>query len=144
MGEFVNQLYNDLISICSRNDGFFYKDVELDSIKYRIFNYNLCSYDQFHSSPFALNCRGTMFNIKDEENVKLVCLPPEKFFNYEEGNGKNIHQLGTLGIQMEKLDGSLISTYLHTDKQNQQVLKLKSKQSLISDQAVQAMNLLKG
>jgi len=142
MSDLMPQLYHDLISLCSQNDGFYYKDVELDSVKYRIFNYNLCSYEQFHKYPSALNCRGTMFNITDLENVRLVCLPPEKFFNYEEGDGNNIHLLGTFGVQMEKLDGSLISTYLHTT--DQEILKLKSKASLISSQAVEATNLLTG
>jgi T4 RnlA family RNA ligase len=144
MNELMPQLYDDLISLCSQTDGFYYKDVQLDSVKYRIFNYNLCSYEQFHKYPSALNCRGTMFNITDLENIRLVCLPPEKFFNYEEGNGNNIHSLGTFGVQMEKLDGSLISTYLHTIDQDQQILKLKSKASLISTQSVEAMNLLTG
>ena len=144
MNDFTAQLYHDLISLCSQNDGFYYKDVQLDSIKYRIFNYNLCSHEQFYRHPSALNCRGTMFDINDLENVRLVCLSPEKFFNYEEGNGVNIHCLGSLGVQMDKLDGSLISTYLHTTDQAEPVLKLKSKASLTSSQAAQAMNLLAG
>ncbi len=138
------QLYQNLISLCSKDDGFYFKDIEFDSMKYRIFNYNLCSYEQFHKSPSALNCRGTMFNINDLENVQLVCLPPEKFFNYEEGNGNEIHSLGKFGVQMEKLDGSLISTYLHSINPNQTILKLKSKASLISSQAIEANNLLTG
>ncbi len=52
--------------------------------------------------------------------------------------------MGTFGVQMEKLDGSLISTYLHTTDQDQEILKLKSKASLISSQAAEAMNLLTG
>ena len=143
MDGLMPQLYDDLVSLCSPNSGFYYKDVQLDSAKYRIFNYNLCSYEQFQMKS-ALNCRGIMFDITDLENVRLVCLPPEKFFNYEEGDGKNIHSLGTFGIQMEKLDGSLISTYLHTNDQGQQIFKLKSKASLISTQATEAMNLLTG
>ncbi|CAF1557651.1 unnamed protein product, partial [Adineta ricciae] len=100
MNNIMPKLYDDLLALCSKNLGFIFKDTECDSIKYRIFNYILCSYEQF-SYPSALNCRGTMFDITDAENVQLVCLPPEKFFNYEEGNGVNIHPLGALGIQME-------------------------------------------
>ncbi len=138
------QLYHDLVALCSQNESFYYKDVQLDSVKYRIFNYNLCSYEQFHSHPCALNCRGIMFDVTDPENVELVSLPPEKFFNYEEGNGHQVHLAGKLGIQMDKLDGSLISTYLHRINENEQVLRLKSKASLASTQAVEAMNLLTG
>jgi T4 RnlA family RNA ligase len=133
------ELYENLTALCSRNIGFHSKDIQLDSIKYRIFNYHLCSYEQFHKHPSALNCRGSMFDVTDPENVKLVCLPPEKFFNYEEGNGLNIHPLGTFGVQMEKLDGSLISTYLHKEQ-----VRLKSKASLTSSQALETMQLLTG
>jgi T4 RnlA family RNA ligase len=139
MDELIPQLYENLISLCSKNIGFYFKDIEFDSIKYRIFNYNLCSFDQFTKYPSALNCRGTMFNINDSEKIELVCLTPEKFFNYEEGNGIEIHPLGLFGVQMEKLDGSLISTYLHKEQ-----VKLKSKASLTSSQALQAMELLTG
>jgi hypothetical protein len=55
------QLYHDLISLCSQNDGFYYKDVQLDSVKYRIFNYNLCSYEQFHKYPTCLFTTGEIF-----------------------------------------------------------------------------------
>jgi T4 RnlA family RNA ligase len=140
MDESMDQLYQNLTSLCSKNTSFYYKDQELNSIQYRIFNYRLCSYEQFHKYPSALNCRGTMFNISDPQNIQLVCLPPEKFFNYEEGSSLQNHSLGKLGVQMDKLDGSLISTYLH----DQQSVRLKSKASLTSDQALQANSLLSG
>ncbi|CAF3744461.1 unnamed protein product [Adineta steineri] len=139
MDTLMPELYENLVSLCSKDIGFCFKDIEYDSLKYRIFNYNLCSYDQFSNNPSALNCRGTMFDITNLEDIQLVCLPPEKFFNYEEGNGANIHRLGTFGVQMEKLDGSLISTYLH-----KQQMKLKSKASLTSSQAIEATQLLTG
>ncbi|CAF2846112.1 unnamed protein product [Rotaria sp. Silwood2] len=137
-------LYDSLLSICSSNDGFYYKDVVLDSTTYRIFNYRLCSYTTFHSLPYALNCRGTMFNINDPNNLQLVSLPPEKFFNYEEGIGFDQHKQGQLGDQMDKLDGSLISTFIHFDDKNQAIVRLKSKTSLTSSQACEAMELFKG
>ncbi len=138
------QLYNDLLSICSSNNSFYSKDVSLDSIKYRIFNYHLCSYSIFHSVPNALNCRGTMFNINDPKNVQLVSLPPENFFNYEEGNVSEQHKQGQLGDQMDKMDGSLISTFIHFDDKNQRIVRLKSKTSLTSPQAFEAMQLFEG
>ncbi|UJR19973.1 hypothetical protein I4U23_023105 [Adineta vaga] len=139
MDNLMPELYENLMSLCSRNIGFYFKDSELDSIKYRVFNYRLCSYEQFHNFPSALNCRGILFNITDPENIQLVSLPPEKFFNYEEGNGLKIHPLGKFGVQMEKLDGSLISTYLHKGE-----VRLKSKTALGSSQATEAMTLLTG
>ncbi len=81
-----------------------------------------------------------MFNINDFEDVKLVCLIPENFINYEEGNGNEIHRLEIFSIQVEKLDELLISTYLHWINQNQPVLRLKSKTPLTSDQTLQAIN----
>jgi T4 RnlA family RNA ligase len=76
-----------------------------------------------------------MFDVTNQENVKLVSLPPEKFFNYEEGGVD--HTKGTLGDKMVKMDGSLISTYIHNDQ-----LYLKSKGSLFSSQALDAMKFL--
>ncbi|CAF0940798.1 unnamed protein product [Rotaria sp. Silwood1] len=144
MVQLMPQLYHNLTSLCSADNGFYYKDVQLDSTKYRIFNYRLCSYTSFNSHPSALNCRGTMFNINDPDNVLLVSLPPEKFFNYEEGNDCEQHELGQLGDQMTKIDGSLISTFLHFNKNNQPIVRLKSKASLISSQSCEAMELLNG
>ena len=138
------QCYHNLMSLCSTSDSFYFKDVLLDATTYRVFNYRLCSYTIFHSLPDALNCRGTMFNINDPNNIKLVSLPPEKFFNYEEGNGAQQHELGQLGDQMEKMDGSLISTFLHINKDNKPVVTLKSKTSVDSPQAREAMELLNG
>ncbi len=138
------QLYTDLVSLCSSDASFYSKDVILDSTTYRIFNYRLGSYQSFHSYPSALNCRGTMFNINDSEHIQLVSLPPEKFFNYEEGQGYRHHELGQLEDQMDKMDGSLISTFLHFNKNHEQVLRLKSKASVRSSQTVEAMQLLTG
>lgn len=144
MVHLMPKLYEDLLSICASSESFCYKDCQLDAIKYRIFNYRLCSYTQFHSLPNALNCRGTMFNITDPNHVQLVSLPPEKFFNYDEGNGFEQHKSGTLGDRMDKMDGSLISTFIHYDGQNQTTVRLKSKTSLTSAQACEATSLLKG
>lgn len=140
----MDKIYDDLISLCSQCNAFYHKDVVLNSVKYRIFNYRLGSYEQFHKYSSALNCRGIMFNTTDSNKIQLVSLPPEKFFNYEEGDGAKVHQLGRFYLQMEKLDGSLISTYLHPINSNEQVLRLKSKASVTSEQATQAMKHLQG
>ncbi len=141
----MNTFYQDLMCLCSMDDTFYYKDIRFHSINYRIFNYRLCSYAQFQSRPAALNCRGTMFNIMNPKNVQLVSLPPEKFFNYEEGFGrKQFHERGRFGDKMEKMDGTLISTFLHKTASKEQELRLKSKQSLTSKQVLEAMQLLVG
>lgn len=131
---FAEKTYVELVDLINKNDSFFFKDFELDGKKYRIFNYRLATWSLF-LEPSALNCRGTMFDVTDEKNVKLVSLPPEKFFNYEEGGVD--HTSGKLGVKMNKLDGSLISTYIHNEE-----LYLKSKGSLFSEQANDAMKLL--
>lgn len=134
MNNFTDKTYNDLIQLVKEDEFFHFKDFTLKDNVYRIFNYRLASWTSF-SKPGALNCRGIMFDITNENEIKLVSLPPEKFFNYEEG-GVN-HTLGKLGDKMDKMDGSLISTYLHENE-----LFLKSKASLFSSQAVDSMRIL--
>lgn len=139
----METLYNELMSLCSQDDTFYYKDIRLYSIAYRVFNYRLCSYATFQSRSVALNCRGTMFNITNPKKIQLVCLPFEKFFNYDEGFGrKKYHERGRLGDKMVKMDGSLMSTFLHGTTTKE--LRLKSKQSLTSKQVTEAMRLLVG
>lgn len=131
---FEQKTYTELMDLVEKNEAFFFKDFTFEDKKYRIFNYLLASWTLF-LEPSALNCRGTMFDVTDPENVRLASLPPEKFFNYEEG-GVN-HTLGKIGDKMEKMDGSLISTYLHNGQ-----LFLKSKGSLFSEQAQSSMKFL--
>jgi RNA ligase len=80
-----------------------------------------------------------MFELDATGNpVALVALPPPKFFNNEENpltmglDFSNPRQI------MLKMDGSLINTYMMSCGK----LRLKSKASLASDQAVAAMSLL--
>ncbi|CAF0844025.1 unnamed protein product [Adineta steineri] len=141
----MSTFYDDLMYLCSMDDTFYYKDVRLNSIPYRIFNYRLCTYAAFQSRTAALNCRGTMFNIMNPKKVQLVSLAPEKFFNYTEGFGRQqFHERGRFGDKMEKMDGTLISTFLHRPASNEQVLRFKSKQSLTSKQVTESMQLLVG
>lgn len=130
--EFQNKLYNDLLKLIEKSEAFYFKDFFLDSRVYRIFSYRLASWSLFQY-PNALNCRGTMFDITG--SPILVSLPPEKFFNYEEGGID--HSKGVIGSKMVKLDGSLISTYIHNGE-----LRLKTKGSLSSSQAIDAMRFL--
>lgn len=134
MKEYTEKNYNDLMNLIKKDEAFFFKDFTLDDVTYRIFNYRLASWTSF-MEPSALNCRGIMFDITNEDDIKLVSLPPEKFFNYEEGGVD--HTQCEVGDKMVKMDGSLISTYLHKGE-----LQLKSKGSLDSIQANDAMDLL--
>lgn len=134
MSKYNQQLFKDLMDLVSRDESFFYKDFPLEDKVYRIFNYNLASWTSFQQ-PGAMDCRGAMFEVSDINNPVLASLPPQKFFNYEEGGVD--HTVCKLGDKMVKMDGSLISTYVHKGQ-----MFLKSKGSLFSSQANDAMNLL--
>lgn len=134
MSKYNQQLFKDLMDLVSRDESFFYKDFPLEDKVYRIFNYNLASWTSFQQ-PGAMDCRGAMFEVSDINNPVLASLPPQKFFNYEEGGVD--HTICKLGDKMVKMDGSLISTYAHKGQ-----MFLKSKGSLFSSQANDAMNLL--
>ncbi|CAF5058210.1 unnamed protein product, partial [Rotaria sp. Silwood1] len=80
------------------------------------------------TEPTSMDCRGIMFDITGGDSSSiLVCLPPQKFFEYE--HDSRDHTLGRIGDKMIKLDGSLISTFLHKHE-----VRLKSKASLDSSQ----------
>ncbi len=131
---FTKKVYKELMELIEKDESFFFKDFSLHDKIYRIMNYNLASWTSFQA-PSALNCRGIMFDVTNQEEIILVSLPPEKFFNYEEGGVD--HTLGRLGDKMVKMDGSLISTYLHDGE-----LYFKSKGSLFSSQALDAMKMI--
>lgn len=134
---YQTELFNGLTALVASDESFYSKDLRLDGRVFRVFNYRLASWTSFQK-PFALECRGTLFDVTAPEYPKLVSLPPAKFFNVEEGNGLESHLGNTIRAKMVKLDGSLISTYMHGDE-----LRLKSKASLDSEQAVRAMEFLK-
>lgn len=134
MSKYNEETFNDLMKLVERDESFFFKDFNLEDKVYRIFNYNLASWTSFQQ-PGAMDCRGIMFEVSDIQSPILSSLPPQKFFNYEEG-GVN-HSVCQMGDKMIKMDGSLISTYLHKGE-----LFLKSKGSLFSSQANDAMTLL--
>lgn len=136
------QLYDQLMQLTLTGDAFFYKDFPADDPErmYRIFNYRLASYSEF-CKPGALECRGTMFLVDRKGNFDdLVCRPPKKFFNLGENPFTENLDLTNLIQVMRKEDGSLMSTYLHTNGE----LRLKSKGSTGSTQANDAMAFLKG
>lgn len=71
-----------------------------------IFNYN--QFKTNFSENFTRACRGTILKINDK-NIKPVCVPFYKFFNYNEKFADNI-DFNTAKV-LEKIDGSLIKVY---------------------------------
>lgn len=128
------KLYNNLMNLCKdpiHEEAFYYQDYTFDDKIYRIFNYRLVNWTTFQDAVDAKKCRGTMFEISNEP--VLASLPPDKFFNYAEGDVEHSNFSGNILVH-EKLDGSLISTYMHNGE-----LRLKSKGSINSSQAIEAM-----
>ena len=132
-------LYTDMINLCTGNT-FFLADRILDGVTYRIFNYRLASYSDF-LKPSALEARGIMFAMTDDDGVKLehpklVCRPIRKFFNKNEN--PSVMNLTVNSDTIERMevkeDGSLISTFIHKGE-----LRVKSKGSIESEQGVAAM-----
>lgn len=131
----ANTLYTELMDLCKPDDSpFYYVDQLLDGVLYRVFTYRLGSYSDF-CKPSGLESRGHMFRVDMNGNMEaLVCLPPAKFFNYKENPfTMDLDLSQESDLIMNKEDGSLISSYMHKG-----TLRLKSKTSLTSEQAVAA------
>lgn len=131
----MQNLYNNLMNLVNASDAFYFVDQKVGSTVYRVFTYRLASFADFQLVD-ALECRGHTFNMSVEP-PSLVCLPPNKFFNYGEhiGWGTEI-DLQDVDYVMDKLDGSLISTVVSDG------ILLKSKTSFTSQQAGEATDLI--
>ena len=137
MNSFQTSLYDNLNKLVQTNEAFFKSEFVVDGLLYQIFNYRLASYTDF-LLPSALECRGVMFCVdNDNETINLVSLPMAKCFNLLENPFTTDLDLSTIESIEVKSDGSLISTYRHKGQ-----LKLKSKGSLSSEQAIDAMQWL--
>lgn len=137
MNAYQIQLWEDLMTLVSESEAFYYADQQMGSYWFRIFNYRMASYQEF-MRPNGTESRGHMFLITQEghdaEPVALVSMPMEKFWNLNENPATMDLDLSTVVHVWDKLDGSLISTYMCGD-----ALYLKSKGSLHSDHATAAM-----
>lgn len=129
----VEILYDNLCNLIKANESFFVKEFPLkNGNKYRIFLYRLASYTDFLSEG-ALSARGTMFETtQNNELVRLVSYPMDKFFNYLENPL-------TTGIDLEnpkqimlKEDGSLVSTFIDINGE----LSFKTKSTPYSEHAI--------
>jgi T4 RnlA family RNA ligase len=140
MNSFQEQLFKDLEVLVANTDTSFYRgEFMLDGKRYWIYNYRLASFTQF-LQPNAMNARGVMYEVDENGNaVRLAALPMAKFFNLNE-NPLTMN-LNTSHSNIEsityKADGSLISTFIHNGE-----LRVKSKGSLFSDQAIAAAKFL--
>lgn len=126
--EYQKDLFQGLEKLLTLSEAFYADVVSMEDVHYKMYNYRLATWDDY-KLPYGLEARGVMFDVTDKENPLLVSAAPRKFFNYEQGEDLS-HHLFKFGLQMEKMDGSLISTYLHKGE-----LYLKSKMSLMSEQS---------
>lgn len=134
MNDYQLQLFNNLQHLADTTETFYFVDRVYSDKTYRIFNYRLTSYTQF-CLPSATECRGTTFEVDALGNpIRLASLPLHKFFNLNECPTTMNLDLTTIKRIMVKHDGSLISSYMHDNN-----LRLKSKGSLASGQALDAM-----
>ncbi len=138
----TQQLFNELMVLCSKNEAFYFKDFKNLDSTYRIFDYRLASYTDF-CEPSALSCRGIMFEIDDKGNcIRIASRPMDKFFNYGE-NPFTIFDKSLSSTELEmgidKLDGSLISSFMNSEIK----VQMKSKGSLFSEHAILATQLIR-
>lgn len=140
MNEYQSILYDQLMSLTILNKSFYYDDFNIDDTIYRIFNYRICTYEDF-LLPGALQCRGIMFEVSnnaiDALPIRVASFPIDKFFNLNENPSTTNIDLSEVEEITLKEDGSLISTYVHNGE-----LRLKSKGSLSSEQAIDSMKYL--
>jgi len=133
------QLFNNLVKLCN-DDGekspFYFVIQEMNSDRYAIFSYRFTDSDSWIKES-ALESRGIMFEVDENDKpIRIASRPMSKFFN----QGEIIPGITYSDPEfvMDKVDGSLISSYL-TSKG---LVKLKSKASLHSDHAIAAMEYL--
>lgn len=117
---------------------FFYRDfTTLMGTKARVFSYNYASYTDWLQEG-ALECRGILFEVDQDGNaVRIMSRPMEKFFNLNETPFTMNLDLSKVAYGMDKADGSLVSTFVDQD-----VLFMKSKTSVSSEQALAANGIL--
>lgn len=134
------ELYDNLMKVCAESDEskFFFKDqVSPFGTKFRVFSYHYASYSDWLQDD-ALECRGIMFEMDGDVPVRIACRPMEKFFNLNETPFTMGLDLSEVELVMTKEDGSLISSFVDHER-----LNLKSKTSMFSQQAAEALQVIK-
>ena len=136
----TQRLYKQLMALSDEDKNskkaFYWVDQVRDGVTYRIFLYRMCSYTDF-LRPGALESRGIMYCIGEHDPI-LVCRTMPKFFNLHENPITMNLDLTQASHAEMKMDGSLISTYIHAPKDQDVSLCLKSKGALASEQAMAA------
>lgn len=127
-------LYPALMKLVDENEAFYFVDYG----SYRVFNYRLARYTDF-LAPYALEARGIMFFMHPDGQAQLVCRPFRKFFNVDENPFTTNLDFSKVHKVAIKEDGSIISSYIDIPTGE---LRLKSKQSLWSDQTKMANDFL--
>lgn len=128
------QLYEDLKNL-PKDAGFKMRETRgPDGKVYHIFDYDMVMDEDLWDLPAALESRGIMFEMTGldyQTPVRIASRPYRKFFNLNENKFSHLTLTDNIAYVLEKVDGSLISTYVdHFGK-----LRLKSKGSLDSQQA---------
>ncbi|CAL9971097.1 RNA ligase and tail fiber protein attachment cata lyst [Vibrio phage D479] len=139
----IQKLYDDLMALVESPGKFYCVDhINTSNERLRVFAYHVAQYEDW-LKPSALECRGIMFQIDDDgKMIRLVSRPMEKFFNDKENPMTMNIDYKTAVSVMDKVDGSLISTYI-TGEGDHQTFGLKSKTSISSDQAIAANRYIK-
>lgn len=134
----IKPFYHNLMALTQgAPDLFSYKDVVLDSCRYRIFNYGMVFDEAEWLRDDALECRGHMFDITSEDDIRIKCRPFEKFFNLNENSFTRDLDLSLVERMETKADGSLISSFWHNNE-----LRLKTRNSLDNQQSIQSLDWL--
>lgn len=134
------EIYENLLKYTKEGEVFFASDQLWKDRTYRIFSYRLGAYMPF-MQPDALEGRGIMFELDEAGNpVRLAARPMHKFFNLNENPATMNLNIANDNIEMvmDKVDGSLISTWIDHEGE----LQFKSKTSLHSDQVQMAWNVV--
>lgn len=141
MNQYQSDLYYNLMTLVNKLEAFYFVDMSLDNTFYKVFNYRLASYTEFNENKDALECRGIMFEVSEEgynaTPIRLASISFPKFHNVGELPLTMDLDLSTVVEIANKMDGSIITTFIHNN-----TLQVKSKCSLISDQAVNSSNYL--
>lgn len=135
----IKSLFDNLMNLCSDdNNTFFFVDTTSSmQSKFRIFSYYIASYSEW-LKPDALECRGIMFELDDNNNpIRIAARPPKKFFNLFENPFTEDVKDDQVGLAFKKEDGSLISSFIDKGE-----VFLKSKGSLFSQQVLDAQKWL--
>lgn len=138
MNQYQLTLFQQLEQLIADGDAFYKQVFQLDDRLYAVYNYRLASFSDFEK-PSGRECRGHTFEVTEHGNpVRLASLPMQKFHNIDECPTTQFLDLTKVDSIELKADGSLISTLIHNSQ-----LIVKSKGSLSSDQASDALQLIR-